>query len=218
MATADEDMKRKAQIGMLQDPVNGKLPISPPTQAPPTAPLVREDMTEPWAKGQIKGGARQGADFARLGGGFGDANTDSMKHTFGRIAQNFEHTPQGLQALINDPEFKSLFPTATLDKDWINFGGQLDPHTGTNVGKVDVLHAFDPNMGEGNNKNWQWLTEEEAMGGGAPSQPTLSVGSNPMGDNSALMRILAELNATGNDEQSPAAREAIMQLLQGGMI
>src|SRR5687767_2161225 len=43
----------------------------------------------PWSKGQVVGGAREGkADFKRLGGGFGNADTDSMKHTFGRIAQN----------------------------------------------------------------------------------------------------------------------------------
>jgi hypothetical protein len=37
---------------------------------------------------------------------------------------------------------------------------------------------------------------------------------DPAADNSALARIMAELSATSNGEQSPAEREAIMQMLQ----
>lgn len=164
----------------------------------------------PWNKGEIKGAARQGADFARLGGGFGNADTDSMKHTFGRIAQNFEHTPQGLQALVNDAEFKQLFPKATLDKDWIDFGGQIDPHTGTAVGKVDVLHAYDPNMGAGNNKNWQWLTEQEALGNaGAPAATKAPMVS---GQSDLMAQILASLQAQQETPIDP--QMALLQALR----
>lgn len=114
----------------------------------------------PWQRGQIVGAARQGADFSRLGGGFGDANTDSMKHTFGRIAQNFDVSDAGLQALVADEEFRRLFPNATLENDWIDFGGQLDPHTGTNIGKIDVQQAW-RRGGSGN--AWQWLPEDVAL-------------------------------------------------------
>lgn len=208
-----EQLKRQAQITQLGQPTSTTMPVG---GAPKLQPA-----SDPWAKGQIVGGAREGADFARLGGGFGDANTDSMKHTFGRLAQNYAPNPQGLQGLMNDAEFKRLFPKATVNKDWIDFGGQVDPHTGTAVGKVDAIHAFDEAMGEGNNKNWQWLTEEEALGGGgspAAAAPRPMAVLNPAGDNSTLARIMAELSATQNDEQSPAEREAILQLLQGGLI
>lgn len=136
------------------------------------------------------------ADFARLGGGFGQADTNSLKHTFGRIAQYYEHTPQGLQALLQDAEFRNYFPNARLDKnDWIDFGGQIDPHSGAAVGKVDVIHAFDPTMQAGNNKNWQWLTEEEALAGAqggatlAPIQP-----QGPSYTSQLLAQIMSQLN------------------------
>lgn len=187
------------------------------TGAPPPT------TTGPWAKGEIRGSARQGADFARLGGGFGEANTDSLKHTFGRIAQNYAPTPEGLTALMNDPEFKQLFPNASLNKDWIDFGGQIDPHTGTKVGKIDVMHAWDPTNNTG--KNWQWLTEEDALGGSAAAgggspQPALgglppSVGmaqAAPQGDDT-MARILAEIQALQNGAASPLDQDAMRGLL-----
>lgn len=228
----DEELKRQAQIGMLKDPVSTTMPVksyepgsvmdvtkgtNPGVMGPISGAPVSDAGL--WGKGEIKGGARQGADFARLAGGFGDANTDSMKHTFGRIAQNFEHTPQGLQALMADAEFKQLFPNATINKDWIDFGGQLDPHTGTKVGKIDVMRAWDPTNNGGT--GWQWLTEDEAMsGGGTPAagMPAQTTGAlNPMADNSTLAKIMAELNAASSDEPSPAEREALFAALQGGL-
>jgi hypothetical protein len=54
----------------------------------------------------------------------------------------------------------------------------------------------------------------------APSAPAAQRQGDPIGalddatDNSALARIMAELTATSNGEQSPAEREAILQMLQ----
>jgi hypothetical protein len=172
------------------------------------APQAAAQGAAPWQRGQIVGGARQGqADFARLGGGFGDANTDSLKHTFGRIAQNFANTPEGLSALMQDEEFRRLFPNATVNKDWIDFGGQLDPHTNTRVGKVDVMHAWDPTNNSG--KNWQWLTEEEALASSQPAQ-----GQAPMMNTSNASPLMQAL--LGNVPSGGVDLNALLQqLLQG---
>lgn len=168
--------------------------------------LGERNTTGPWGKGEIRGGARQGADFGRLGGGFGQADTDSLKHTFGRIAQNFDTSDAGLQAMVNDPEFKALFPQATLSKDWIDFGGQLDPHTGTRVGKVDVQRGW---VQGGRGGPWQWLTEEEALA--APSAQ--GQGQAPMmsGTSGLLAQILASLQAA----QQPDPQALLLQQLRG---
>ena len=206
---AESDAPRASTMPVA--PVNGA-PITPTMGAPVAPPAAAGGA--PWQKGQILGGARQGADFARLGGGFGDANTDSIKHTFGRIAQNFEHTPQGLNALMQDEEFKRLFPSATVNKDWIDFGGQLDPHTGTKVNKIDVMHAFDPTMQAGNNKNWQWLTEEDALagggGGGAAAQ------QNNAATNPALLAAIGGGATGGGGSAQDQLSEEIKALIAGG--
>jgi hypothetical protein len=49
------------------------------------------------------------------------------------------------------------------------------------------------------------------MGGGMSPQAFMA------NDNSSLARILQELDAAGRDEQSPAAREAMLAMLQGGL-
>lgn len=173
------------ELGGARPGVSNTMPVgasTPPAQGP-------------WQKGQKMGAARPGADFNRLGGGFGSADTDSMKHTFGRIAQNFDTTDAGLQALVQDEEFKRLFPSATLDKDWINFGGQLDPHTGTRVGKIDAQRGW---RAGGRGEAWQWLPEEEAIAGAAsaPGAPQSRMHAPVMPGQSDLMtQILESLQA-----------------------
>lgn len=185
-------------VGGPPEPPPGSIGAPPAAIPPPTAPdgPPGGPTTWPqtmWQKGQVVGTARPGADFGRLGGGFGSADSDSIKHTFGRIAQNFEHTPAGLQQMMSDPEFRQYFPFASVSKDWIDFGGQMDPHTGTKVGKIDVMQAYDPEMGAGNNKSWQWLTEEEAMGGGGGQA---DAGLQPLqGGQSYAAQILAMIMA-----------------------
>lgn len=149
------------------------------------------------------GSARPGADFGRLGGGFGQADSNSIKHTFGRIAQNFDTSDAGLQAMVQDEEFRRAFPNAKLNKDWIDFGGQVDPHTGTNVGKIDVQRGW---VQGGRGGPWQWLTEEEALGNAG--QPTAQRQGNPIGSvmpgqSSDLMeQILASLQGPQPDPQA----------------
>lgn len=161
---------------------------------------VREPAAGPWQKGQMMGAARPGADFNRLGGGFGSADTDSMKHTFGRIAQNFDTSDAGLQSLVQDAEFKRLFPTARLDKDWIDFGGQLDPHSGTQVGKIDVQRAWRPG---GRGEAWQWLPEAEAIAGSAGAPASRMNAPVMPGQSDLMTQILEALQ--GQQEIDPQA-------------
>lgn len=175
-------------------------------QTPPPAPA-----SGPWGKGEIRGSARQGADFNRLGGGFGNADTDSIKHTFGRLAQNFDTSDAGLQALVGDAEFKQLFPGATLDKDWINFNGQIDPHTGTPVGKIDVQRGW---VQGGQGGPWQWLTEEDALGnaGSAPSAQRQGMPIGPLmaGQSDLMAQILESLQGM----QQPDPQDLLLQQLR----
>jgi hypothetical protein len=161
----------------------------------------------PWNRGQIVGSARQGADFGRLGGGFGNADTDSLKHTFGRVAQNFDTSDAGLQAMVQDEEFKRLFPNARLDKDWIDFGGQVDPHTGTRVGKIDVQRGW---VKGGRGGPWQWLTEEDALGASNARQGD-PIGKAPLmtGQSDLMAQILSNLQGM----QQPDAQALLLQQL-----
>lgn len=179
---------------------NAPKPQQQPQQQPASPAQAR-----PWQRGEIVGGAREGADFARLGGGFGAADTDSLKHTFGRLAQNFDRSDAGLQALVQDEEFRRLFPNATLSKDWIDFGGQYDPHSGTNVGKVDVAKAWTEGGGF---DNYQWLTEEEALAGAQPAaQP-----SPMMNMDNANPLLMALMQGQGDED----GLGQLLQMLMSG--
>jgi hypothetical protein len=63
------------------------------------------------------------------------------------------------------------------------------------------------------------LTEAEAIKGKAMESPQGGGRMSPQAmvanDNSSLTRILAELDAAGRDEDSPAEREAMLAMLQG---
>jgi len=86
----------------------------------------------------------------------------SVKNMFGRIAQRYQHAPNSIDLILNDPDFKQLFPNAKRVPggagDKIDFGGVLsDFETGTPVGIVDVLEASDPSRNT--STGWQWLPD-----------------------------------------------------------
>jgi len=86
----------------------------------------------------------------------------SVKNMFGRIAQRYQHAPNSVDLILNDPDFKRLFPNAKRVPggagDKIDFGGVLsDFETGTPVGIVDVLEASDP--ARNTSTGWQWLPD-----------------------------------------------------------
>ena len=118
---------------------------------------------------------RRGTTGTMLGFNTGDYGGDvkartSVKNMFGRIASRYANRPDQLDAVMNDPEFKALFPNARKVPggagDKIDFGGVLsDFETGSKVGVVDVLQASDPTRNTAT--GWQWLPEDVAEGGPA---------------------------------------------------
>lgn len=94
----------------------------------------------------------------------------SVKNMFSRIASRYGSAPGSIDAIMNDPDFKALFPNARKVPggagDKIDFGGvKSDFETGVPVGVVDVLEASDPTRNTA--KGWQWLPEDVAQGGPA---------------------------------------------------
>jgi hypothetical protein len=135
----------------------------------------------------------------------GTAQSDFLQH-----ASRYSPNPSGLNSLMGDEAFKQRFPQARIHKnDWVDLGD--------GSGLIDTVRGFnaDTNGGEA----WQWLTEAEAIKGKAMESPQGGGRMSPQAmvanDNSSLTRILAELDAAGRDEDSPAEREAMLAMLQG---
>ena len=81
---------------------------------------------------------------------------NSVKNTFATIASRYASKPSSLDAILNDPDFKRLFPNAKrVGVDKIDFGGILsDFESGTPVGIIDVLTNADATTDTG--RGWWW--------------------------------------------------------------
>lgn len=141
---------------------------------------------------------------------------NSMKNQFGQIASRYKAAPSMLDAVMNDPDFKALFPNARKAQssagDQIDFGGQVDPHSGAAIGVVDVGGAFDPANDSGAGWTWQDLVND-AMGP-APGNAIYQQAQNQMGteggqqtmqmleslDEGTLMELLRALMGEGQQE------------------
>jgi hypothetical protein len=134
----------------------------------------------------------------------GNAHGDFLQH-----ASRYAPNPAGLNSLMGDEAFRQRFPQARIHKnDWIDLGDGSE--------LLDSIEAFDQDAGTG--KRWQVLTESEALKGkAAEGRKMVNPQAMMAADNSSLARILAELDAAGREEQSPAEREAVLAMLQGGM-
>jgi hypothetical protein len=136
----------------------------------------------------------------------GNSQADFLQH-----ASRYSPNPSGLNSLMSDREFQQRFPQARIHKnDWIDLGD--------GSGLIDTVRGFNADTDGG--EAWQWLTEAEALKGKAmEGQGRKAMGQQAFlaNDNSSLARILAELDAAGREEQSPAEREAVLAMLQGGM-
>jgi hypothetical protein len=127
---------------------------------------------------------------------------------------------------MSDADFQRYFPNARLGAEGgrggvIDFGGTLsDFESGTPVGAVDVLNAYDGNTSQG----WQWLDQNFAgdQGGGGmdanmapPSDlmQALTAGGGLSG-NETLERIQKELQALINGQPSDVSQDAFSQAMR----
>lgn len=153
-------------------------------------------------------------DTSRLSGfntaEWGEGGTEgyhdtSVKNTFGKLASRYEPTPDNARVLVNDPEFRRMFPDAEL------IDHPTDPKIRFFPGDepVDVLIA----SGQG---GWGWQPEGGG-GGGMAGGGTASPGGGSGGldisaltDGDVLKKIQAALAAMGRGE-TPELDPAIQQ-------
>lgn len=145
-----------------------------------------------------------------------DPNMQTVKYGAGRLLHGLSK-PSEVGQRVQSADFQGRFPGATFDgKDKIDFRGALsEGDSGEPVGLIDVLMGADPNADSSNGMWWGY----DAEGTGASPNPNPAMPLAPMAPNgpeeeSAVAKILRELNATKNGQQSPTEREAIMQMLQ----
>lgn len=137
----------------------------------------------------------------------------SVKNMFSRIASRYGSAPGSIDAIMNDPDFKALFPNARKVPggagDKIDFGGvKSDFETGVPVGVVDVLEASDPTRNTA--KGWQWLPEDVAQGGpanAAYSQTQNAIVGVPRPTASSTMPVSSTVRG-GTPAVTPSATNA----------
>ncbi len=148
-------------------------------------------------------------------GGWGsqERGTNTMKNSFGKIASRYDPTQAGAaKAMMADPDFRALWPDATLidhpNQDQIDFDGPGGEPP------VDVITSA---TAGGGGRGWAWqpqggVADGGAAGGGMPGGPNLMSilgGDDPMDD---ILKRIADLNSG----QTPdAERQALMQMLSG---
>jgi hypothetical protein len=141
---------------------------------------------------------------------------NSVKNTFGRIAQRYAATPSGLKQLMEDEDFKRFFPNAkriehpTGDK--IDFGGVLsDFESGVPVGVVDVGRGFDGANDTGG--AWWWGHDQGGAPAGAQGVPMMAQGGAPQAG-ADQNSILAALMQNVQMPQRTNLDELLAQLAQ----
>lgn len=197
-------------------PMGGGMAIQPVADEPPAQAAVGNDMASRKALGGYNsGGTMLGFNTALDYGN--DKAANSMKNTFGRIASRYAANPNSLDAVLNDADFKRMFPNAKkAGFDKIDFGGMLsDFESGVPVGVVDVGGAFDPTNNTGAGWTWQDLAND---GGGAPAggdalgalmggaDPLSSASGNidQLGNSDVLAQILSALQGAGGADSLQA--------------
>jgi len=201
------ELKRQAQIAQLGGgATSNTMPVTGAT------PKVEAGATS-WHVSP-RGTAPAGFDQKN----WADPGMQSVKYRAGRLLEGVSK-PSDVAARVNSPEFQQAFKGATFDgKDRINFQGALsDGESGVPVYDIDVLQAADRDADTSNGLWWGHDVPGMATGpsGGSAVQ---AQGMSPAGDNSALAQIMKELQAAQEGGQSPAERDAVMQMLMQGAI
>lgn len=166
----------------------------------------------------VGGGSRgrfEGFNEARAASS-GDPN--SRKDATYRFLQGIGYNPAGRSMADNEAFLRSQMEAANAaGLNWRDVrGDKVYTDTMERPGVFEWIDLI-RNSGGGDDQAFQWLPDSEnpnaeqvAMGGGGMGGPML----NPAADNSALAKIMAEIQAAQDGQDSPAAREAIMQILQ----
>lgn len=165
---------------------------------------------------------RRGSTGTMLGFNLGDYGGDvkartSVKNMFSRIASRYANAPGSVDAVMNDPDFKALFPNAKkVGHDKIDFGGVMsDFESGTPVGVVDVLQASDPTKNTAT--GWQWLPDEVAQGGpanAAYNQTQAAIVGVPKPTISTTMPVSTAPAPTNAPGTTPYANDALSRYYQ----
>jgi hypothetical protein len=197
----------------------------PAAPTPPAGPVGNGVEARNALGGYAGVGTMGGFNQSGYGGDMKAAN--SMKNTFGRIASRYGNNAEGLQSVMNDADFKRYFPNAKLGADngrggMIDFGGTLsDFESGTPVGLVDVLKAYDGTNAE----EWQWGDQNfvgDQQGGGtvmdgagqsSDLMSALTAGGGLTG-NDTLEKIQKELQALINGQPSNVSQDAFSQAMR----
>jgi hypothetical protein len=152
-----------------------------------------------------------------------DPGMQSVKYRAGRLLSGASK-PSEVAARVNSPEFQQAFKGATFDgKDRVNFQGALsDGESGVPVYDIDVLMGADRDSDSSNGLWWghdvAGMNQGPSDAAAAAPMMTPQAGMSPAGDNSALAKIMEELQAAQQGAQSPTERDAVMQMLmQGGI-
>lgn len=196
-----DEAQRQAQITALRQPQAYGAPgnaLSEPGQRPAAAVVPGPQIFE-------------GFDFGREQN-TGKSAKDSFAH-YAKLAPTAPtHDKKALEAWAKQYVMPGMnadgHGVSSIDGDKLrfkNWQGEFDVDYGRGAGA------------EGGALAWQADDVNAILGaqapGGSVASPAMGGGMNLM-DNSSLGRIMAELNATANNEQSPAEREAVLQMLQ----
>jgi hypothetical protein len=159
--------------------------------------------------------AFEGFDFAR-----GQDTKKSAKDSFAAHAKAAAvAAPINDKAALGDWAKQYVMPGMNAD------GHGVSSVDGDKLRFKNWQGEFDVDFGRGAGADggalaWQAEDVNAPQEMAAPNAPAAQRQGDPIGalddatDNSALARIMAELTATSNGEQSPAEREAILQMLQ----
>lgn len=195
-----------------------------PAQQPQAAPNGDDQA---WRMSLRQRALSEGGPGQNFGWNTGDYGGDegaatSMKNTFHALSRRYANTPSGLRQLVQDPDFKRAFPNARIVEhptgDKIDFGGQVDWHSGEPVGIVDVGRAFngETDTGEG----WDWMPEMAGGGGFAGGAPAPQGGPQDLSGyqfDPQAQALLAALQGGNQDNFNVSIEEILKSLGMGGV-
>jgi hypothetical protein len=188
-------------------------------ELPPGVADPEWDRGEGWRTGEVM----PGWDANKWG------TQQSAKYKAGEIFSRYPATDEGLNQVMNDPDFKRMFPNARrISGDKIDFGGApAEPGSDYGVDVVDVLQAYEE--GPGTSKGWWWgdqkamMAEEQGLapetaGGMTPGGITGIGELGALGESDLLAQIMAEIERLAGGGEDPALAQAILQGLQGEVL